>query len=387
MQPFTLLIKPSGSDCNIDCAYCFYKGRDASVGVGRQRMSGEVLDRLVSEYMGLGFGVSGFAWQGGEPTLMGVDFFRRAVELQKQYGQAGQQLSNTMQTNGLLLDDEWCSFLHENKFLLGISIDGPEEFQNQYRLDMAGKGTFDHVMRGIKCCQEHDVQFSTLVLLNNKNVEHADVLIEFLLDNNMTYVQFIPCIELDPATNEPAEFSITPEQYGDFLCRVFDIWWNIGPENMNIRDFDSFVTHYVMGSHTICAYSKRCAGFVVVEHNGDAYCCEFFVEPKWRLGNIMETPLAELAAGSIKRAFAREKEKLAGKCVVCGHLDICRGGCMKDRGRRSEGKLNSPSYFCDSYKQFFGHALPRVMQLAATITSGKEIRHIRPAEKVRLQIT
>lgn len=387
MQAFTLLIKPSGSDCNIDCAYCFYKGRDASVGVGRQRMRGEVLERLVADYMGLGFTVSGFAWQGGEPTLMGVDFFKRAVELQKQHGRAGQQLSNTMQTNGVLLDDDWCAFLRENKFLLGISIDGPEEFQNQYRLDMAGRGTFGRVMRGIRKCQEHDVQFSTLVLLNNKNVEHADTLIEFLLDNDMTYVQFIPCIELDPAANKPVEFSITPAQYGDFLCRAFDMWWDVGPEKMNIRDFDSLVTHYVMGSHTICAYSKQCAGFVVIEYNGEAFCCEFFVEPKWRLGNILETPLADLAASPIKKVFARDKEKLAGKCVVCGHLDICRGGCMKDRVRMTDGKPNNPSYFCESYKEFFDHALGRVMQLAATITSGNEIRHIRSAEKVRLQIT
>ena len=386
MQPFTLLIKPSGSDCNIDCAYCFYKGRDPVVGTGRQRMGGQVLERLVSDYMQLGFPVAGLAWQGGEPTLMGVDFFRRAVELQKRYGEAGQQLSNTMQTNAVLLDDRWCSFLHENKFLLGISIDGPEEFQNQYRLDMAGKGTYGRVMRGIQCCQEHDVQFSTLVLLNNKNVEHADVLIEFLLEHDMTYVQFIPCIEIDPATGGPAEFSITPGQYGDFLCEAFDLWWKLGPEKINIRDFDSLVTHYVMGRHTICAYSRRCAGFVVVEHNGDAFCCEFFVEPRWRLGNILETPLAELAQSPIKKTFARRKEKLAGKCFVCPHLDICRGGCMKDRFGAGQAAPAQPSYFCESYKHFFSHALARVMQLAATITAGNEVRRVRPADKVRLHI-
>jgi len=246
-QSFTLLIKPSGSDCNIDCAYCFYKGRDASVGHGRQRMSAGVLEKLVGAYMRQGFEVSGFAWQGGEPTLMGLDFFRRAVELQKKYGSAGQQVSNTLQTNGVLLDDDWCRFFHDNKFLLGISIDGPKEFHDRYRLDHSGKGTFDMVIRGIETCRKYEVQFSALVLLNNNNVLQPETLFEFCIENELTYLQFIPCVETDPATGGPAEFSITARQYGDFLCRLFDLWYENGPEKLNIREFDSLVTHYVMG--------------------------------------------------------------------------------------------------------------------------------------------
>src|SRR4030042_2544914 len=223
MRPFTLLIKPSGSDCNINCAYCFYKGRDASVGTGRQRMSAEVLEKLVGDYMRLGFPVSGFAWQGGEPTLMGVGLFRRAVELQKKDGSPGQQVSNTLQTNGVLLDDEWCRFFRENKFLLGISIDGPKEFHDRYRIDHSGKGTFDRVIRGIETCRKHEVQFSALVLLNNNNVEQPDALFEFCIGNDLTYLQFIPCVETDSVTGRVADFSITPKQYGDFLCKLFDL--------------------------------------------------------------------------------------------------------------------------------------------------------------------
>ncbi|MFH1716928.1 MAG: radical SAM protein, partial [Planctomycetota bacterium] len=204
MQPFTLLIKPSGSDCNIDCEYCFYKGRDASVGTGKQRMSEQVLEKLVKDYMQLGFPVVGFAWQGGEPTLMGVDFFARAVELQKKYGTASQQVSNTLQTNGVLLDDEWCRFFSENKFLLGISIDGPKEFHDRYRLDHSGAGTFDRVMCGIETCKKYEVEFSALVLLNNMTVEHPEKLFDFLVENELTYLQFIPCVETDPATGRPA---------------------------------------------------------------------------------------------------------------------------------------------------------------------------------------
>jgi len=384
MQPFTLLIKPSGSDCNIDCAYCFYKDRDASVGTGRQRMSDEVLETLVRDTMRLGFPVSGFAWQGGEPTLMGVNFFKKAVEFQQQYGSPGQQISNTLQTNGVLLDDNWCRFFHENKFLLGISIDGPKEFHDIYRVDHSGAGTFDRVMRGIKNCKKYKVEFSALVLLNNVNVEQTERLFEFLVENDMTYLQFIPCIETNPVTGQIADFSITPKQYGDFLCTLFDLWIEYGPEKLNIREFDSLTTYFVLGKHTICTYSKRCAGFVVIEHTGDAYCCEFFVEPKWRLGNILQTPIEKLAADRKKRAFARDKEKLCNKCLVCRHLDLCRGGCMKDRMKLdSESREN---YFCESYKQFFDYAVPRFMQLAAAIENGSAGRHTRSASRIRLHI-
>jgi len=384
MPPFTLLIKPSGSDCNIDCAYCFYKGRDASVGTGRQRMSNEVLETLVRDYMRLDFPVVGFAWQGGEPTLMGLDFFAKAVELQKKYGSAGQQVSNTLQTNGVLLNDDWCRFFHENKFLLGISIDGPKEFHDRYRVDHSGTGTFDRVMRGIKSCKRHQVEFSALVLLNNLNVEHPQELFNFLVENELTYVQFIPCVERDPATGGVADFSITPRQYGDFLCRLFDLWYGYGPEKLNIREFDSLLTYYMMGKHTICTYSKQCAGFVVIEHTGDAFCCEFFVEPQWRLGNILETPLDKLAASPKKRAFARDKEKLCGKCLVCRHLDICRGGCMKNR--ILDAGEDRGNYLCDSYKLFFDYTLPRFMQIAAGIKDGSAARHTRSADRIRLRI-
>jgi len=386
MQPFTLLIKPSGSDCNIDCKYCFYKDRAPEFGQGRQRMSDEVLEKLVKDYMRLGFPVSGFAWQGGEPTLMGVDFFQRAVELQKKYGRGGQQVSNTLQTNGVLLDDKWCRFFHDNKFLLGISIDGPRGFHDYYRLDHSGAGTFDKVMRGIQACKEYKVEFSALILLNNKSVGVGHPDLDFLVENDMTYLQFIPCVETDPATGEIADFSITPQQYGEFLCRIFDRWYDYGTEKLNIRDFDSIVTFYVLGKHTICTYSKQCAGFLVIEHSGDAFCCEFFVEPKWRLGNILETPIEKLAADSKKRAFARAKQNLSNKCLICKYLDICRGGCMKDRVRLNDSHRSRQSYFCEGYKQFFDYTLPRFTQIAASINAGSAARHTRSADNIRLHI-
>ncbi|MHC4394966.1 MAG: anaerobic sulfatase maturase [Planctomycetota bacterium] len=371
MQPFTLLIKPSGSDCNLDCKYCFYKDRVPQVGQGKQRMNNKVLEKLIKDYLQLGFPVSGFAWQGGEPTLMGLDFYKKVVELQKKYGSAGQQVSNALQTNAILLDEKWCRFLHNNKFLAGISIDGPKEFHDYYRIDHSGRGTFDKVIRAIQACKEYKVEFNTLTLLNNKNVEHPDRLFDFFIENGIRYLQFIPCIETDPATGRIADFSVTPQQYGQFLCRTFDRWYDYGPAKLSIRDFDSTLSYCLSGKHTICTFDKQCSQYIVVEHTGDCFCCDFFVEPKWQLGNIFQTPIKKLAAGSKKRAFARAKQNLCNKCLLCRALDFCRSGCMKDRLDPNRGQ---ESYFCESYRRFFDYAMPRFMQIAAKINAGQTVQ-------------
>lgn len=369
MQPFTLLIKPSGSDCNVDCHYCFYKDRAPEVGQGKQRMTYEVLEKLVKDYMELRFSPAGFAWQGGEPTLIGLEFYEKLVELQKKYGADGQEVGNSFQTNAILLDEKWCRFLHENKVLVGISIDGPKELHDYYRLDHAGKGTFDRVVRAIDNCKKYKAEFNTLTLINAKTAEHPEEIFDFLVDLGVKYLQFIPCVEVDPATGEIADFSVSPEQLGDFWCRIFDRWFEYGPQKMSIRDFDSMLSYCAMGRHTICTFDRQCSQYIVIEHNGDAFCCDFFVEPKWRLGNIFETPIEQLAAGSLKREFARKKQNLCNKCLVCRHLAACRGGCMKDRAPFDSENYGKESYFCAAYKKFFDYAMPRFMQIAATISA------------------
>ncbi len=370
MQAFTLLIKPSGSDCNLDCKYCFYKDRAPEIGQGRQRMSDEVLEKLVKDYMELGFAVAGFAWQGGEPMLMGLDFYKKAVELQKRYGSAGQQVSNSLQTNAILLNDDWCRFLQENKFLVGISIDGPKELHDYYRKDFSGAGTFDKVVRAIEKCKEHKVEFNALILLNNKNAEQPDAVFDFLIEQGIKYLQFIPCVEVDSVTGDIADFSVTPGQYGEFMCRIFDRWYEYGPKKLSIRDFDSIVSHCVTGQHTICTFSKQCSQYIVIEHSGECFPCDFFVEPKWRLGNIFETPIEKLAGSDKKRAFARAKQNLCNKCILCRHLDLCRAGCMKDRAPFDREDFGRESYFCESYKRFFDYAMPKFLQIAAAINAG-----------------
>lgn len=376
MQPFTLLIKPSGSDCNVDCTYCFYKCRPAEIGRGRQRMSEEVLEKLVKDYMRLRFALAGFAWQGGEPTLMGLDFYRKAVELQKKYGFAGQEVGNSLQTNAILLDEKWCRFLHQSRFLVGVSIDGPKQMHDYYRLDHSGAGTFERVMRAIENCKEQKVEFNTLTLLNDVNVKHPDEVFDFLVGLGVKFLQFIPCVELDAATGRVTDFSITPEQYAEFQCRLFDRWVEHGPGNLSIRDFDSILSYYAAGSQTICTFDKQCSQYIVIEHAGDAYPCDFFVEPKWRLGSILQTPIEKLAAGALKRKFARNKKNICNKCLVCRHLAICRGGCMKDRAPFDSDNFGRESYYCEAYKRFFDYAGPKFMQIAADINAGRIVRNL-----------
>jgi len=369
MLPFTLLIKPSGSNCNIDCGYCFYKSRSPEVGSGRQRMNDEVLETLIKDYLQLDFPVAGFAWQGGEPTLMGLDFYKKVLEFQKKYCLPRQEISNSLQTNGILLDDTWCKFLHDNNFLLGISIDGPKELHDFYRLDYSKTGTFDKVVHGIEKCKEYQVEFNTLTLLNAHNIEFPEKIFNFLLELDVQFIQFIPCVEIEPETNLIADFSIKTEQYSKFLCKIFDLWSEYGPEKVSIRDFDSILSYCLSGRHNICTYEQKCSQYIVIEHSGDAFCCDFFVDPQWRLGNILETPIEKLASSDIKRKFARTKQNLSNKCLICRYLSICRGGCVKNRIGSDSSGLAKESYFCESYKSFFNYSLPKFLQIAANYKS------------------
>lgn len=366
MKPFSLLIKPAGPDCNLDCKYCFYKDKKLLFGAGRHCMNGEILERLVKDYLSLRFPVSSFAWQGGEPTLMGLDFYKKAVELQQQFSQNGQVVSNALQTNGILLNDKWCEFLRKYKFLVGISLDGPKDYHDYYRINKAGKGTFDKVIMAVEKCRKHKVEFNILVLLNNRNVTAPDKLLGFFIEHSIEYVQFIPCVEKE--TNVVSNFSITPKQYGEFLCRIFDCWYEYGPEKLSIRLFDSTLNYLVHGEHTNCIFRRSCNDYIVIEHNGDVFCCDFFVDQEYRLGNILEKPIGELFRGQRKQRFARQKETLHNKCLICRHSAICRGGCLKERVVVSNDFVN-PSYFCESYKRFFDYSLPRLAQYAAGIVN------------------
>ncbi len=335
-------------------------------------MSDGVLECLVKSYMNLRFEQSGFAFQGGEPTLMELDFYKRLVQLQQQYGSQGQMVSNALQTNGMLLDDEWGKFLAEYKFLVGISLDGPKKYHDHYRIDRAGNGTFDRVMAGIEACRRNHAEFNILVLLNHINVQCPDELFDFFTGLGVRYLQFVPCVEKsedDPHTAAP--YSITPQAYGRFMTRIFDRWLDHGVQKLSVRLFDSILNFLLGGPHTECTFGRRCADYIVIEHNGDAFCCDFYVTGETKLGNIMETPIEQLAGGNVKRAFNRKKMDIDNKCLVCRHLDICRGGCPKDRAMLT-GTHKVPSYFCEGYKIFFDHALPRLRAIAQNVQKGRQ---------------
>jgi uncharacterized protein len=330
-------------------------------------MSEEILECLVKSYLGPRFPLSSFTWQGGEPMLMGLDFYKKVVQLQQQYGASGQFVSNALQTNGILLDNAWCEFLADYKFLVGISLDGPKEFHDYYRRDRTGNGTYDRVLEGIECCRRHGVNFNILVLLNDRNVNHPDLLFDFFTSRDMLYLQFIPCVEQNPVDpTQPASYSISPEQYGRFLCRLFDRWRDGWTRKLSVRIFDSMLSYLLGRPHTECTFGRQCDDYIVIEHNGDAFCCDFYVTSETRLGNILESPIEQLAASPVKQAFSRKKKDIANKCLVCRYLDICRGGCPKDRAMLT-GTHKKPSYFCEGYKMFFDHALGHLRVLAAEV--------------------
>ncbi|MHB9036434.1 MAG: anaerobic sulfatase maturase [Armatimonadota bacterium] len=351
----SVLIKPAGPDCNIRCTYCFYRQKAGMFDGKKHRMSIGILETLISQ--ALRAGVNAFSWQGGEPTLMGLDFYKRAIELEIQHARWGMSLSNAFQTNGILLDDKWASFFAEYKFLIGLSIDGPSKLHDYYRKDVSGKGTHSRIVRSAKLLRDHGVEFNVLTLVNNVNVREPDAVYDFLRANDIYFMQFVPCVE-PGGRGKPSPFSITAEEYGSFLVRVFDRWMEDFP-NVSIRDFDDLLSRRIGRPAGTCTVSDHCGDYVVIEHNGDVFACDFFVTPKWKLGNITETPLRELVKSDRLELFAKQKSDLGPACQSCPYLSKCNGGCQKHRVVLG-GEITQPSYFCKAYKRLFAHTEPHL---------------------------
>lgn len=391
-----VLVKPAGADCNLNCSYCFYKDKGKLYPeIRRHRMSDEVLEALVRQTMALSGQHASFSWQGGEPTLMGLQFFERVVSLQHQYGR-GRAVSNGLQTNATLLNDEWGRFLRRYRFLVGVSLDGPDVMHDAHRVDHAGQGSFQRVLHGVNILRRHDVAFNILAVLTRQNAGDPETLFRFFLAQDLRHLQFIPCAEPDPVTHDLAPFSISADEYGEFLCRIFDLWLKDGQPTAYVRFFDELLIAYVTGQHPSCLHRERCGDYVVVEHNGDVYACDFFVEPAWRLGNLSETPLLELLQGERFKAFRQRKQGLAAECLRCEYLSLCHGGCPKYR-LLANGDIASPDYFCAAYRRFFAHSAPTMRALAWRVTqpdrrvgrndpcpcgSGRKYKHC--CERIRL---
>lgn len=360
----SVLVKPASADCNLECKYCFYTPKSVLYPEEKiHRMSDEVLSKFIKDYMELSDTHVSLGWQGGEPLLMGLDFYKKAIEYQKQHGKPGQIVGNGFQTNATLIDEDWARFFHRYNFLLGVSLDGPKEFHDFYRKDKGGKPTFERVTKSIDILKRYRVDFNILCLLNNRNVRHPVKLYEFFTENGFEFMQFIPCVELDQNTGEVADFSIKTDEYGEFLCRLFDVWYNRGKPTTSIRLFDDVLATYMYGEAPSCHLQKECGSYVVIEYNGDVYACDFFVEPEWYLGSVMEKSLSEIVSSEKFTAFRKRKAELSEICNSCRWLNICHGGCPKYRIIK-HSEAQKPTYFCTGFKKFFEYTKSRFSKLA-----------------------
>jgi uncharacterized protein len=352
----SLLIKPASAVCNLDCDYCFYLDREAdpySALPGR-RMTLDTLERLVDTYLFYSYPNSVFAFQGGEPTLAGLPFFEKLVEFQQQYGRSGQSVSNALQTNAMLLDKNWCSLFRQYQWLLGVSLDGPEDLHDRFRFSKDKRGTWKRVMQSVELLQKEKVDFNVLCVLSQANVERPRELYKFYKSAGIDNLQFIPLAEFAP-DGAPLPYSITPQQYGRFLCEIFDLWWP-DRRKMRIRCFDNIAEAVAGLQPGTCTMHETCDSYVVVEYNGDVYPCDFFVESDWQLGNINRDSWGEIARRTRRYSFAAKKTVAHPDCQVCEYRSICHGGCPKFR-HGPHRDFNELDYFCEAYKMIYAKSV------------------------------
>ena len=369
LKPFTLLIKPVGSRCNLNCSYCFYVGTDEHLGGHRPAvMPLEVLERTVKDYLSYGFPTSAFTWQGGEPTLAGLDFYKQAVEFQIAHGRGNQAVANALQTNGILVDDRWAEFLAEYRFLVGLSLDGPQEVHDHYRRDHRGRPTFVKVMAAAELLRRNRVEFNILTMITDQSERRGKEIYHFLVGEGFRHLQFIPCAEYDPVSGEPAPQNVSPRGYGQFLCDVFDEWHAQDVGRVSVRTFEALVARMAgVPELSLCNLGKVCDHYLVVEKDGGVFPCDFFVARDYLLGNLMDKSLAELYLSDRERSFAHLKADLPTNCRACRHLKICYGGCPKDRLTAGGGKFGRPSYLCEGLMLFYDHAGAKLEALADTV--------------------
>lgn len=352
----SLLVKPASAICNLDCKYCFYLDRaaDPYQALPGRAMNHEVLERLVDTYLFYSYPNSVFVFQGGEPTLAGLGFFEKLVELQKARGRAGQAVSNAIQTNGVLLDRDWCGLFRDYHWLVGLSLDGPEAVHDLYRPNKAGQGTWKKVIRGVETLQANRVEFNVLTVVSKANVGKARELYRFFRSLGIDHLQFIPLAEFDGHGNA-LEFTIEAEEYGRFLMELFDLWWP-DRRRVRIRFFDNIAEALAGQVPGNCTMHTTCDSYVVVEYNGDVYPCDFFVEKEWKLGNIAIDSWSEIARRQKRYRFAATKTLPHPDCEVCEYRAVCHGGCPKLR-KGPQGNFGDLDYFCRSYKMIYARAI------------------------------
>ena len=366
-KPFnSILVKPSGPDCNLGCSYCFYLDKAQLFPESQtHRMTDDVLEELVRQVMQQSGDAVSIAWQGGEPALMGLDFYRKVIALEQKYGH-GQSVGNAFQTNGMLLNVEWARFFKQYNWLVGLSLDGPAHIHNRYRLDKGEHPTHEKVEKVAKMLIAEGVEVNAMCCITDYSSQYAEELYHYYKLLGLNWMQFIPIVETDK--NDPskaAPFSLGDKQYGAFLISLFDLWMNDfrdGEPTTSIRHFESVFYSYAGFESPECTLMKECAPYVVAEHNGNVYSCDFFVEPRHRLGNIRQGRIIDMLHSKKQQEFGKAKTLLLRKCRFCPWYSKCFGGCIKDRVKDPSDQRQPR--FCLSYQMFFEHADAILRELA-----------------------
>jgi len=385
MRPFSLLIKPTSADCNLRCEYCFYLKKSSLYPESiRHRMSDEVLKQLIKSYMATSQSTYSFTWQGGEPTLMGLDFFHKVVALQKQYGAKGAIVANGLQTNATHINEELAHHFALYRFLLGCSLDGSEVIHDRYRRTLKGKGTHEMVLSGIDTLRRYGIEFNILVLVSKANVEQASEIYQYLRKKGFYYHQYVPCVEFDE-DGKPLPFAINGQEWGEFLCGLFDEWYPNDMYKVSIRLFDSVLQKMVDGAVNVCQMDRNCCQYFVVEYNGDIYPCDFFVEAPLKIGNIMDTSWDEAIESRIYQNFGSQKSNWNKKCQTCDCLNYCLGDCLKHRIYSGNASQNL-SWLCEGWRRFYRSTRGRLQTIADEIRQGHKTSNLNVAQKKSYRI-
>lgn len=391
-EGFQIMVKPIGPVCNLNCEYCFYTEKKALFPERESyRMTDQILESFIRKYITWQEVPDiSFIWQGGEPTLMGLDFFRKVVKLQKQFGQ-GKRITNSLQTNGTMLTDEWCEFLRRHDFLVGLSLDGPADIHNRYRIDRIGKPSFQAVMGGLKLLQKHGVEFNVLACVTRETSKRPLEVYQFYKEQGVQFIQFIPIVERKPdavaseiglryamplalereAHETVTPWTVEPEAYGEFLIKIFDEWVRKDVSSVFVMNFEWALSSWLGRPAPVCVFSPRCGRCVVMEHNGDLYSCDHFVYPGYRLGNIITKMPGEMIESVQQVAFGNCKEtELPRYCQDCEVLFACHGECPKRRFKVSLSDEPGMNYLCKGYKKFFRHIHPYMKVMVQLLEHG-----------------
>jgi uncharacterized protein len=398
-QPFSIMAKPTGALCNLNCNYCYYLEKENMYeGTSSFKMDEELLETFTRKYIHEHPSRElSFLWQGGEPTLLGIGFYEKALQLQKKYG-SGKVISNAFQTNGILLNDDWCEFFKKNNFLVGISIDGPQQLHDQYRTHKGGQGSFDKVMRGIELLKKHRVEFNTLTVINNLNVEHPQTVYRFLKQIGSTHLQFIPVVERISCSKEQslslvlpdyqgqadiAPWSVSPAKYGQFLVAIFKDWVKKDVGRIFVQLFEAALANEVGVPAGVCLFNQCCGDAFVMEHNGDIFSCDHYVYPEYKLGNVRSTKLNRLTELPFQQQFGLNKyTSLPEECLECSVKKYCWGECPKHRFVESKSGERNLNYFCESYKAIFGYARPYVKFMANEFRNERSPANVMYAKRI-----